>query len=100
MLPDPETRTDDPDGFAPVMITGDETAVAIARSILDGAGVEHRLRGDGYRRFGARTFLGATLPPMMGHVIVEVRIRDFEDAAVLLQGLSGAIPPSNEANEA
>lgn len=90
------SRPQDPNAHGAVMITADETAVAIARSILDGAGIEYRLQGDGYRRFGARTFLGATLPPMLGRIIIEVRERDFEDAVTLLQGLSGVATPEDE----
>ena len=78
--------------MATVMATTDETAVAIARSILEDAGIAHEMGGGGLRRFGGSTFLGATLGPMMGQILIRVDERDFAEAIELLQGLSGVTP--------
>ena len=76
-----------------VMATTDETAVAIARSILEDEGIAYEQKGSGLRRFGGSTFLGATLGPLMGQTIILVAKRDSDGARELLQGLSGARPP-------
>ncbi len=75
-----------------VMATTDETAVAIARLILDDARIGHEVKGDGLRRFGGATFLGASLGPFMGQIHINVDQADFVDASELLQGLSGVEP--------
>ena len=76
-----------------VMATTDETAVAIARSILEDAGIAYEQKGSGLRRFGGSTFLGATLGPLMGQTIILVAERESDGARELLQGLSGARLP-------
>jgi hypothetical protein len=76
-----------------VWATTDETAVAIARSILEDAGIAYEEKGSGLRRFGGSTFLGATLGPLMGQTIILVEGRDSSGARELLQGLSGVIRP-------
>lgn len=71
------------------MATSDEVAVAFARSILTEEGIHFRAKGEGLRRFGGTTFLGASLGPAMGPTLIQVYERDFADARELLQGLSG-----------
>ena len=73
------------------MATTDETAVAIARSILEDEGIAYEQKGSGLRRFGGSTFLGATLGPLMGQTIILVAERDSNGARELLQGLSGVV---------
>ena len=79
-----------------VMATTDETAVAIARSILDDAEIAYRAGGAGLRKFGGSTFLGATLGPCMGQVLIRVHGSDYTDASELLEGPSGAQPHSDQ----
>ena len=74
-----------------VMATTDETAVAIARSILETEGIDYSMGGSGLRKFGGNTFLGATLGPLMGQSIIKVVPSRAREAAEMLQGLSGAI---------
>ena len=76
-----------------VMATTDETAIAIARSILEDEGIAYEQKGSGLRRFGGSTFLGATLGPLMGQTIILVAEREAYDARELLQGLSGVVRP-------
>lgn len=74
-----------------VLATTDETAVAIARSILEDEGIEYSMGGSGLRKFGGNTFLGANLGPMMGQAMIKVATPRAREAAELLQGLSGAL---------
>ena len=74
-----------------VMATIDETAIAIARSILDGEGIGYAMSGAGLRRFGGNTFLGATMGPMMGQAFIKVAASDRWRTTELLSGLVGAV---------
>ncbi len=74
-----------------VMATTDETAVAIARSILETEGIEYSMGGSGLRKFGGNTFLGANLGPFMGQSMIKVVAPRAREAAEMLQGLSGAV---------
>ncbi len=74
-----------------VMATTDETAVAIARSILEDEVIEYPLGGSGLRKFGGNTFLGANLGPFMGQSMIKVAAPRAREAAEMLQGLSGAV---------
>ncbi len=74
-----------------VMATTDETAIAIARSILEDEGIDYSMGGSGLRKFGGSTFLGATLGPLMGQAMLKVAAPRAREAAEMLQGLSGAI---------
>lgn len=74
-----------------VMATTDETAIAIARSILDGEGIAYTMSGAGLRKFGGNTFLGATMGPMMGQAFIKVAASDKWRTAELLRGLVGAV---------
>ena len=74
-----------------VMATTDETAIAIARSILEDEGIDYSMGGSGLRKFGGSTFLGATLGPFMGQSIIKVAPSRAREAAEMLQGLSGAV---------
>ena len=74
-----------------VMATTDETAIAIARSILDGEGIAYTMSGAGLRKFGGNTFLGATMGPMMGQALIKVAASDKWQTTELLSGLAGAV---------
>jgi hypothetical protein len=80
----------DPDKELVVMATTDEIAISIARDILDNEGIKYSLGGAGLRKFGGSTFLGASLGPFMGEILIKVPAYLAHQARELLQGLSGA----------
>jgi len=85
------------------MATNDEIAISIARDVLENEGIKYSLGGAGLRKFGASTFLGATLGPLMGETLIKVPAYLAHQATELLQGLSGTAkldedsPPSTSA---
>lgn len=70
-----------------VFSTGHEGLIALARSILDGAGIPYSLKGEALQDFFALGRLGSGFNPVIGAVEVQVNKDDEVSARKLLSEL-------------
>ncbi len=70
-----------------VFSTGNEGIIAVARSILDSAGIEYTLKGEGLQDLFALGRIGSGFNPVVGPVEVQVHESDATRARELLAEL-------------
>ena len=84
LQPEPEPEYAE---FATVLATGNPAIIAMAKSVLDAAGIECFAKGEGLQELFAAVGLGAHFNPITGPVEIQVRIEDEEEARKLLDDL-------------
>jgi hypothetical protein len=71
-----------------VLETGDPGVVAVAKSLLESAGIQYYAKGEALQNlFGCGQF-GPGFNPIVGPVQLQVAADDAEDAKELLRGLT------------
>lgn len=70
-----------------VLSTGSKGLIAVASSILEGAGIEFRILGDGIQDLFALGRLGVGYNPVLGSCEIKVHPDDAGEASVLLSDL-------------
>lgn len=73
--------------FATVLETGNPAIIAMAKSVLEAAGIECFAKGEGLQELFAAGGLGAHFNPVTGPVEIQVRLEDEEEARKLLDDL-------------
>jgi hypothetical protein len=73
--------------LATVLATGHEGIIAVAKSILDDAGITYFVKGERLQDLFAAGRIGAGFNPTMGPVEVQVYTKDEREARRLLSGL-------------
>jgi len=71
-----------------VLETGDPGLVAVAKSLLESAGIRFFAKGEGVQDLFAWGRFGTGFNPFVGPVQLQVAAEDADDAKALLQGLS------------
>lgn len=90
LQPDPDVQ------LVPIFQTADAALIALAKSLLDGEGIDYLVRGEGVQDlFGAGRF-GSGFNPITGSPVFIVREDDAERARELLKDLSNAAEPRDE----
>jgi hypothetical protein len=77
-------ESDDP---VTVLETGDSGLVAVARSVLESAGIQCFAKGEGVQDLFAWGRFGTGFNPFVGPVQLQVAAEDAEDAKALLHEL-------------
>lgn len=72
------------DGLVTVMVTFDQVAVAVAKTILESAGIKYIVKGEGPFAPGGAGFY----PGVLTLIEIQVLESDAEEARQLLDGLS------------
>lgn len=86
-LPPPGSRHPPAYALVPVLATGNPAILAVARSLLTGAGIEHETTGDAIQDLFALGRLGAGFNPVTGAAKILVHEDDAEAARELLSEL-------------
>ena len=79
--PEPE---DEPLNLVTAFAIGDPVTVAIAKSLLEEAGIRYLVRGEGLQDLFALGRVGFGFNPLVGPIEIQVRKRDQQEAAQLL----------------
>jgi hypothetical protein len=94
----PEKERPEPYEMVTVLETGDQSLVAVAKSILDGAGIPCIARNERLQNLFGWGAIGAGFNAAMGPIRVQVRKEDAETARELLT--TRPIPQSDEGDDA
>jgi Putative prokaryotic signal transducing protein len=70
-----------------VLETGDPGLVAVAKSLLESAGINYFARGEGVQDLFAAGRLGTGFSPVVGPIQLQVAAEDADEAKELLRGL-------------
>ncbi|MBN1794340.1 MAG: DUF2007 domain-containing protein [Candidatus Omnitrophica bacterium] len=74
-------------GFVTVLKTGNNALIAMAKSLLESAGIEYTVKGEYSQDFFAFGRLGTGFSPIVGPVEIQVLREDEEDTRGLLASL-------------
>ncbi len=72
-----------------VLVSADPAKLAVAKSLLEEAGIEFFAKGEGVQDLFAWGRFGTGFNPVVGPVQVQVAGEDAEQATALLQDLAG-----------
>lgn len=76
--PSTEQPLDEDDALVPVLRTGDPLVVALAKSLLDGAGIDFFVKGEGIQDLFAFGRVGTGFSPITGPA--EFQVRRYKEA--------------------
>jgi len=76
------------DGPVTVLETGDPGLVAVAKSLLESAGIRFFAKGEAVQDLFAWGRFGTGFNPFVGPVQLQVAAEDADDAKALLRGLA------------
>jgi Putative prokaryotic signal transducing protein len=78
----------DPDAPATILETSDSALLGIAKSLLEDAGIEHFVNGEGLQDLFAFGRLGTGFNPIVGPARIQVAAEDAARARELLKDLA------------
>jgi putative acetyltransferase len=97
VLPDSTGLVTEPDArIVTVYRTGDAALIALARSLLESAGIQYEAKGEGIQDFFAMGRVANSFNIVVGPVEIQVEERDAEEAAALLKDLEANAQPLPE----
>lgn len=73
--------------FVTILATGNKAIIAVAKSILDSAGIQYIVKGEGVQDLFGLGRWGSGFSPITGPVEIQVRQDDKEEARQLLRDL-------------
>lgn len=73
--------------FVTVLTTGNQVTVAIAKSILEGAGITYVIKNENLQDLFALGRLGTGFNPLVGPMEIQVHADSIEEAVDLLEDL-------------
>ena len=77
------------DELVTVLATGNQAIIAVAKSLLDNAGIEYFVKGEGLQNLFGLGTLGTGFNPIVGPIEVQVNEPDAAEARKVLAGIEG-----------
>lgn len=78
--------------FVTVLSTGKQADIAVAKSILEAAGIRYFIKGEGVQDLFGYGRLGSGFNPITGPIKIQVSRSDEKEARELLEHLSDSHP--------